>query len=131
VNSSRPGPHQLQGLPTLTEVIEMPAFGRGSIGVELQPPLPEALPAPPEGEVEVARAGPFFIDEEQLVQRVLTDLQRNADLMLEYRLRQALAPALARLSDALIRDVRDELAVTLHDVVSRAVNQELARHRGR
>jgi aspartate oxidase len=38
---------------------------------------------------------------------------------------------LAKLTDALIHDVRDELAATLRDVVSRAVSQELARQRSR
>ena len=131
MSSARPGPHQLQGLPTLTEVIEMPATARGPAGAEPQAPLPEMPYAALEGFVEAVRAEPPLIDEEALVQRVLAELQRNVDLMLEYRLRQALTPALARLSDALIRDVREDLVATLHDVVSRAVHQELARHRGR
>ena len=71
------------------------------------------------------------ISEEQLTQRVLADLQRQIDLMLEQRIREAMAPALARLTDALVRDARAELASTLRDVVARAVAQELSRHRGR
>ena len=51
--------------------------------------------------------------------------------MLELRLRDALTPALARLTDALVRDMRAELASALRDVVARAVAQELLRHRGR
>jgi aspartate oxidase len=38
---------------------------------------------------------------------------------------------LARMSDTLIREARDELASTLRDVVARAVAQEVERHRGR
>lgn len=67
--------------------------------------------------------------EEQIVQAVLTELQRRTDLMLEYRLRETLAPSLARLTDALIKEVRHDLAATLRDVVARAVAQELTRHR--
>lgn len=67
--------------------------------------------------------------EEQIVQSVLTELQRRSDLMLEYRLRETLTPILARLCDALIKEAREDLAATLRDVVSRAVAQELTRHR--
>jgi len=35
------------------------------------------------------------------------------------------------LSEALVHEVRDELASTLRDVVAKAVTQELARHRVR
>ena len=70
-------------------------------------------------------------DEEELVQRVLADVQRQIDLMLEIKLREALAPALTRATDALMREARTELASTLRDVVSRAVAQEIARHRER
>ena len=130
MNSVRTGPLNLQAVPTLTEVIEMPAFARGS-GERRPAPLADASAAPAESAVQQPVAEPPAFDEEHLVQRVLADLQRNADLMLEYRLRQALTPAMARLTDALVNEVRDELVVTLRDVVARAVSQELARQRGR
>jgi hypothetical protein len=69
--------------------------------------------------------------EHELVQRVLANVQRQVDLLLEQRLREALAPALARLTDALLRETRGELASTLRDIVARAVAQELSRHRDR
>lgn len=78
-------------------------------------------------EPDVAHDAPA--EHEQIVQNVLTELQRRADLMLEYRLRETLTPILARLCDALIKDARQDLAATMRDVVSRAVAQELARHR--
>jgi hypothetical protein len=71
------------------------------------------------------------VSEDDLVARVLTDVQKQIDLMLESRLREMLAPALARLTDALVRESRAELASTLRDVVARAVAQELSRHRTR
>ena len=98
-------------VPTLTEV------------VKTEPPVA------PAGVEPVAPATPSA--EEQIVQRVLADVQRQVDLMLEQRLREALAPALARLTDALLRETRRELASTLQDLVARAVAQELSRHRGR
>jgi hypothetical protein len=131
MTSARPGPVNAQSLPTLTEVIETPLPPRGSandhaLAFHAIPVLEDVV----EGVASAFAAVPAF-DEEQVVQRVLADLQRHADLMLEYRLREALAPALARLTDALIRDARQELAATLRDIVVSAVSQELARQRGR
>lgn len=100
-------------VPTLTEVVAAP-----------EPVAPAAVQAPGDA---AAAAG----SDEQLVQRVLEDVQRQIELMLEYRVREALSPALARLTDALVRETRAELASTLRDMVARAVAQELSRHRGR
>ncbi|WP_280150377.1 hypothetical protein [Piscinibacter sp. XHJ-5] len=82
-------------------------------------------------EASVAQAAPPTSAEQELVQRVLANVQRQVDLMLEQRLREAMAPALARLTDALLRETRTELASTLRDMVARAVAQELSRHRDR
>jgi hypothetical protein len=87
-------------------------------------------------EADVVGAAPVAVraaglSEDQLVQRVLADLQRQIDLMLDYRLREVLTPLLTRTADSLIREARSELASTLRDVVTRAVAQELARHRTR
>ena len=57
----------------------------------------------------------------QLTQRVLADLQRQVELMLEVRLREALAPILARATDALVRDARKELTAAMRDIVSRSI----------
>ncbi len=73
----------------------------------------------------------LMVNEDQITQRVLAELERQVDLMLEYRLREVLTPLLTRATDGLIRDARTELASTLRDVVARAVAQELARHRTR
>jgi hypothetical protein len=69
--------------------------------------------------------------EAQISQRVMADLQRQIDGMLEYRLREALAPILARTSEALVRELRQELSKTMKDVVARSVAQEVARQRSR
>ena len=116
IGDGRPG--SPPRVPTLTEVIE--------VGVDSMLPADTVLPEGAEAPTAAAS-----IDEAALVQRVLADVQRQIDLMLEYRLREALAPALARLSEALVHEVRDELASTLRDVVVKAVTQELSRHRQR
>ena len=120
--NSAPQHVQTQRVPTLTEVVQLPHLVpmHGTDADDLLT-LPSFAPA----------QEPAAIDEAALCQRVLLDVQRQVDLMLEYRLREALAPMLARLADALIREARDELAVTLRDVVARAVNQEVARQRPR
>ena len=107
-------------VPTLTEVVRRDAETAAEV------PQPEAPPG--------AEPPPFLLaaeGEEQITHRILADLQRQVDLMLEYRLRETLTPALARMADQLIRDTRVELAATLREVIARAVAQELARTRGR
>lgn len=129
------------GVPTLTEVVAWPAPAASP--TEPREPAPEALPL--EGEALpppiAAMAAPAqtpspavpppasLPTEDQLTQRVLTDLQRQIELMLDYRMREMLTPILTRATDGVIRDARAELASTLRDVVQRAVAQELARHR--
>lgn len=90
---------------------------------------PVAAPAAMTPAVPVSAVTP--LDEAQIAQRVLADLQRQIDGMLEYRLREALAPILARTSEALVRELRQELSKTMKDVVARSVAQEVARQRSR
>lgn len=124
-------------VPTLTEVVRIPE------PVAPAAPTPVAAPNPAFARTEPAplqalqSAPPAAVppaagfDEEAMVQRVLADLQRQIDLMLEVKLREVLTPALTRATDALMREARTELASTLRDIVSRAVAQENSRHRGR
>lgn len=78
-----------------------------------------------------ADPGGAGVDEALITQRVLADLQRQIDGMLEYRLRETLAPILARTTEALVRELRQELSKTMKDVVARSVAQEVARQRSR
>ena len=126
--TTRVAPRNLHALPTLTEVIELPVLQPepavpGTSGSESEEGASEHLATETVPLPEV--------DEAELVGQVLVDLLRHADLMLEYRLREAVEPALVRVADALVRDLRDELAATLRDIVARSVSQELARQRGR
>jgi hypothetical protein len=95
-----------QRLPTLTDVVH---------------PGPMAAAPPPED--PAARAA----GEARLVEQVLADLLLRIDVMLEHRVRDALAPAFARAADALIREMREVLTATLRDTVTEAVERELAR----
>ena len=137
MNGPRPQPPY--GVPTLTEVVE-PHLAPPPVAEPPQPLEPVAAhqvasqadsAAAAESAPPVRPPEPPPFDEGQLIERVLADLQRQVELMLEYRLREVLTPALQRATDALVRDARVELASTLRDVVARAVAQELLRHRGR
>ncbi|MBU6258932.1 MAG: hypothetical protein KGL18_00010 [Burkholderiales bacterium] len=109
-----PAPEPASGAeryPTLTEVVEL---GPGHAPPAVVPLL-----------VDVALPGAG-----ELVALVLAELQPRIDLLFEARLREAVAPALARAADALVRDTRDELAATLRALVDEAVQQALRRERG-
>ena len=80
--------------------------------------------------VPVATA-PSPVDEAQLSERVLADVQRQVDALLEHRLREALAPLLAQVADTLAVQAREVLASSLRDLVSQAVTHEIERQRGR
>lgn len=115
------------GVPTLTEVVAWPGPA-----APVQRSIPGAGPQAVEADIvgaPLASAAPVF-DEEQVAQRVLANVQRQVDLTLEYRMREALTPLLARLADSVVREARAELSSALRDVVERAVELELARHRG-
>ena len=119
--SARLGPMHRHGLPTLTEVIELAPLGDAGAA------LPARIGNPLRSEATAPVAAAF--DTQQLIDRVLGELQRDTDLMLELRLREALAPVLARLADDLVHELREKLQVTLRDVVAQAASQELARRR--
>ena len=122
-----------QRVPTLTEVVELPAVPPSEeplipVGETVHSPVTEADVATL---VAAQSAAVPQLDEEQLTQRVLAELQRHVDVLLEQRLRESLTPALARLTDSLVREMRVELASTLRELVARVVTQELSRHRRR
>ena len=127
-------------IPTLTEVVPWPgtqpqatpAVAAAAPAVPAPPDAtskPPASPAsaPPMPSAQAPEIGATSMTEAQLAQRVLAELQKQVDLMLEVRLREALAPILARVGDALVRDARKELTTALRDVVARAVARELDR----
>lgn len=64
---------------------------------------------------------------DELARNVLVEVQRQVDLLLDVRMREALAPALTRTADALVRDARREITAALRDIVDTAVAHELAR----
>lgn len=108
-------------LPVLNAVVtELPVLS-SSAEVPQAPSVPQVPPVPALPEVS----------EDQLAQRVLGVVQKQIDGLLDFRLREAMAPVLARHSEALMQDLREELRRTMCDVVNRAVAQEMAKLRQR
>ena len=64
---------------------------------------------------------------DELSADVLFELEQRIDSLFESRLREALAPALARAADGLIREARLELSAALRDLVDDAVTRALER----
>ena len=97
-------------VPTLTDVLE-------SVGVVADSAAAAAPPAP----AAQALDGPVSTLE------LLASIQVQLDTLFQARLREAIAPALARAVDGLLRELGPELASTLRETAERAVAQELAR----
>ncbi len=106
-------------LPTLTEIVDLrPPMAEPTVPANAL--VPDAAP----GDAAVTTP---TIDVEVLIDRVLAELWPRVETLLEPRLRDILAPALARAADVLMRDTREGLAVTLRELVSDAVEQALRR----
>jgi hypothetical protein len=114
-------PASTDRLPTLTEVVELGGDAAGTLAL-FGAALPEELGEPPQ-----EAAPPPVIDEAALVEQVLLALAPRIDMLFEARLREAVAPALARAADGLIRETRDELGAVLLALVQEAVARALDR----
>jgi hypothetical protein len=130
-------PHGADRVPTLTEVLEFDAPPAGAEAETASEAAFEApVQAPPDASwgapmADAAPAieapGPPPVDTQALVAEVLADLQPRLDMRFEARLREALAPALARVAEGLIREARDELGSALQELVDDAVKRALQR----
>lgn len=97
-------------VPTLTDVLQGVAVTADS-----------ALAAVPAAPAAQAFDGPVSTLE------LLASIQVHLDTLFQAHLREAIAPALARAVDGLLRELGPELALALRDIADRAVAQELAR----
>lgn len=118
-------PKKPQRVPTLTEVIiDLPADASSSAAPATPALRAEAQIAP---EALMAEA---LMQETRIVSKVIERLQPRIDVLFEHRLREALAPTVARVYAALADEVRKELAHKIREAVEQAVNEEMGRHRG-
>lgn len=124
-------------VPTLTEVVDWsPAVipQESDPAVCVAPPFPDLADEVPAQEchqptgMEPALTSAFVpaVDEVALTQRILARIQQEVDLMLEERLPPVMAAVLDRAVEELVAHARNELAVTLRDVVAQAVLDEIA-----
>ncbi len=126
-------------VPTLTDVVGFSLDPEAeSSAVDAPAARPSTPTEPAQRSADVMQLRPSLpplpadaVDEAELTQRVLVDVQRQIDRMFEFRMRESVGPVFAKLLDAFLIETREELNRTLHDVVRRAVAQELARHRPR
>jgi hypothetical protein len=124
-------------VPTLTEVVDWspavipqesdPAAGGDPPFPDLSDEVPaQELHQPTGMEPAFASACLPAVDEVALTQRILSRIQQEVDRMLEERLPPAMAAVLDRAVEELVAHARNELAVTLRDVVAQAVLDEIA-----
>ena len=100
-------------VPTLTEVLDIrddALLANGRFDALAQSP-----------------SAPVLATADELSAEVLFELEQRIDSLFESRLREALAPALARAADGLIREARVELSAALRDLVEDAVTRALER----
>ena len=116
-------------VPTLTDVVEVNGL-KSDLAIVAAPPTaaPGIAPkTPPVPLLPTVAAAPHPVDADRLTQLVMADIQRQIDAMLEVRLKEALAPIISRMTDALARDARSEMAKVMKEVVARAVADEMRR----
>lgn len=119
-------------VPTLTEVVELDSvFPSTQVPVDEsglwlgEPAAAEAASVPVAAPLVVPVSAPEMAA--ALSAEVLFELEQRIGSVLDARLREALAPALARAADALIQDARLELAQTLRALVDESVTRALER----
>jgi hypothetical protein len=134
-------PASADRLPTLTEVLELgatltwpnaapgPAAARSPVSTLLQPALAPASGLPLRKPVDALVAVPELpmpqADSTARADALLAALLSQVEPLLEARLNQALAPLLEQAAQALLREVRGELAAALKDLVRDAARRLL------
>jgi hypothetical protein len=63
----------------------------------------------------------------KLNERVLSQILRRVDFVIEHRVKESLSDVLQAKTDELVKEIRRGLQVTLEDVIKRAVSQEIAK----
>ena len=114
-------------------LVEFPISVSAPTPAPMTPPFPMPVSVPVSvsvaAHVGAATAVPDSpVDEDAVVARVLADLEPRVAALLEARVSEALAPAMARFSDALIRESRLEISGALRSLVQESLEQAL-RHR--
>lgn len=114
-------------IPVLTQIIgTSPVAGVAAS----QPAASVAKPSPTGAAEQIAQTrseDEWKALELKLNERVLRQILRRVDFVIEHRVKESLADILQVATEELVKEIRGGLQVTLEDVITRAVAQELAR----
>jgi len=114
-------------IPVLTQIIGTSPVG--AVGTSQA----DAVAKPPLASSAADKNAQLRTDEEwkalelKLNERVLRQILRRVDFVIEHRVKESLADILQVATEELVKEIRGGLQVTLEDVITRAVAQELAR----
>jgi hypothetical protein len=116
-------------IPVLTQIISTPKAG----GATAKQPSATDASSTPVSSGTSGQAAQMKTDEDwkalelKLNERVLRQILRRVDFVIEHRVKESLADILQVATEELIKEIRSGLQVTLEDVITRAVAQEIAR----
>jgi hypothetical protein len=128
-------PPSLLRVPILTEVVSLADMPPDlDLPTLLADPVPlgsTTVPAGVPARTAAASAPPPPApDPAWLVETVLREVEQRIGALIEQRLREALAPTLARAAETLVAESRTALEAGLREVVQESVAATLARHTG-
>ncbi len=123
-------------VPVLTDVLQLqrddePALPKPMLDTMVAPhPMVEAASRGTSAfEPQSLSPHASTLNEAQLSERILADVQRQIDLMIEHQLGAALSPVLSKLTQDFALAAREAVSQSLREVIERAVKQELDRVR--
>ncbi len=103
------------------DAVLAPEVDQPSVCEEGLPSSPTSVPQP----APAAAPIPAPADAATLVTQVLCELMPSVDLLFEAQFRDALAPALARAVDDMVRDTRADMSAAMRSLVEQAVARVL------
>jgi flagellar biosynthesis/type III secretory pathway protein FliH len=118
-------------LPTLTEVVDLGQQSTAAIAFGQQTAGAAEFERGHDAEGTAESEAELSPGVQELSALVMAELQPRIEMLLEARLREALAPALAEIADALIHHSREQLNEVLQSLAEQAVVKVLDQQRSR
>lgn len=119
------------GIPVLTEVISAPVESSTAPAAPVAPStmMPPKVPAATLSESRTAGLSSEDWNqlEQQIRERILRQITDRIDALLEQRLRDGMTNLVQNLVQNLTKEIKTSLHLTIGDVVTRAVAQEISR----
>jgi len=114
-------------IPVLTQIIGTPPTGAVGTSQAAAVAKPLAVSSTADKNAQLKTDDEWKALELKLNERVLRQILQRVDFVIEHRVKESLADILQLATEELIKEIRSGLQVTLEDVITRAVAQELAR----